>query len=297
MRLLLLSGLYSSLLSLALGLQCYHFEGLPDRAPDDQVAKTCGSTHQCCSSSLVSYNGLVNGNFLRKGCSTGQMCNQTQTGLHHPQELDSSETVLCCNTNLCNKDLVPDLGDNYRTECLACHGTPESCGGSDLPNLRCGPSQKTCIEVSITIALGPHTQRVMMKSCSNSSSCPGLAAFSNGQQPVSYSSFYRCCNGSQCNRGQFTDKEPGAENGLECYSYSSAKGARKTLQCRGQMTRCMDLIGSSPDQVVMSGCATEAFCQGLYPQFSIPGWTRTTCCSQSLCNHNRNSTAAHDIKH
>ncbi|KAG8547564.1 hypothetical protein GDO81_028010 [Engystomops pustulosus] len=56
------------------------------------------------------------------------------------------------------------------------------------------------------------------------------------------------------------------------------------MRCRGQMTRCMDLIGSSPDDVVMSGCASEAFCQGLYPKFSIPGWQSTVCCGKSLCN-------------
>ncbi|XP_018410126.1 PREDICTED: urokinase plasminogen activator surface receptor-like [Nanorana parkeri] len=294
MRLLLHSVLYSALVCLASSLQCFHYNGLPDRAQEEQVAKTCESTHQHCSSSLYTYSKLLNGMVLVKGCSTGKNCNQTQSG--PVKFVHTSETVLCCDTELCNEHLVPDLGEDPRIECLACHGHPSSCGGSSHPSLRCGKSQKSCIEVSITTALSQDIHHTMIKSCSNSSSCPGLAAFSNGKSPVSYSCSHRCCNGSLCNTGDFAVEDSGAENGLECYSRSSPEEA-STMRCRGQMTRCVDLMGtSSHSEPVMSGCATEAFCQSLYPTFPIPGWTGTMCCTQSLCNYG-NSTATNNVKH
>ncbi|XP_072282592.1 urokinase plasminogen activator surface receptor-like [Pyxicephalus adspersus] len=294
MRLLLHTVLYSALLCLASSLQCFQYNGLPDLAKEEQVVKNCESTHQYCSSSLFTYGDLVSGNVLVKGCSTGQSCNKTQSG--PIKFIQTSETVLCCDTELCNEHLVPDLGEDARIHCLACQGPPSYCGGSSHPNLRCGPSQKSCIEVSITSALSQDIHHTMIKSCSNTSSCPGLSAFSNGKNPVSYSCIHHCCNGSLCNKGNFAAEDPGAENGLECYSRSSPKEV-STMRCRGQMTQCVDLMGeSSHSAPVMSGCATESFCQGLYPTFPIPGWTRTVCCTKSLCNQG-NSTATNDIKH
>ncbi|KAG9470238.1 hypothetical protein GDO78_018528 [Eleutherodactylus coqui] len=285
MKLLLKSGLYSALLCLAAGLECLHFTGLPDHAAEKQENKTCDSAKTHCSSSVITYSHFLRGTVLTKGCVSGEACNQTQMG--SLKNIQTSRTILCCDTDHCNKDLVPDLGENFRTECLACQGSPLHCGGRDLPSLRCGASQKSCIEVSIITALSQDTRHTMIKSCSNTSTCPGLAAFSNGQNPLSYACSHHCCDGSQCNAGQFADVDAGEENGVECYSRSSPTEPG-TMQCRGQMTQCMDLIGSSPDDVVMSGCATEAFCQGRYPQFKIPGWKRTLCCAQSLCNHGDN---------
>ncbi|XP_073426760.1 urokinase plasminogen activator surface receptor [Dendrobates tinctorius] len=283
MKLFLRSGLYSTLLYLAVGLQCYHYKGVPDHATTEQTVMTCDSTKPHCSSTIMTYSGLLHVGVLTKGCSSGETCNQTLTGsLKH---IDTSQTSHCCDKDLCNQDLVPDLGEDSWTECLACQGQPLACGGSDLPSLRCEPSQKSCIELSITTTLSQDTRHTMIKSCSNTSTCPGLAAFSNGQNHISYASSPHCCKGSQCNRGHFKDADPGSENGLECYSHSSP-GESGTMKCRGPMTQCMDLIGSSPDDVVMSGCATEAFCQGLYPQFNIPGWKNTLCCGHSRCNHN-----------
>ncbi|CAJ0931654.1 unnamed protein product [Ranitomeya imitator] len=332
----------------AVGLQCYHYSGVPDHAAAEQTVMTCESTQPYCSSTFMTFSGLLHVGVLTKGCSSGETCNQTLTGsLKH---IDTSETSRCCDKDLCNQDLVPDLGEDSWTECLACQGQPLACGGSDLPSLRCGPSQKSCIELSITTTLSQDTRHTMIKSCSNTSTCPELAAFSNGQNQISYASSHHCCKGSQCNRGHFKDvififptpvtchrccrmfpvydkscgvfpvygrscgvfpvygrscgvfpvygrscevfsvygrsyADPGSENGIECYSHSSP-GESGTMKCLGPMTQCMDLTGSSPDDVVMSGCATEAFCQGLYPKFSIPGWKSTLCCGHSLCNHN-----------
>ncbi|XP_044133316.1 urokinase plasminogen activator surface receptor-like [Bufo gargarizans] len=151
MKLLLQSGLSSALLCLAVGLQCYHFKGFPDRAPKEQVVKTCDSTQQHCNSFLVTYSGLLHGGILTKGCSSGETCNQTHTG--SLKYIETSQTTLCCDNDLCNRDLAPDLGEHSHTECLACHGQPLACGGSDLPSLRCGSSNQSCVEVSITVAL------------------------------------------------------------------------------------------------------------------------------------------------
>lgn len=294
MRPLLHFVLFITLVGPASSLQCFHFNGLPDHAHEEQLVKTCESTHQHCSSSLFTYRDLLIGDVLVKGCSTGNTCNQTQSG--PVKFVHTKETVLCCDTELCNEHLMPDLGEDPRIECLACQGNPSSCGGSNHPSLRCGQSQKSCIEVSITTALGQGIHHTMMKSCSNSSSCPGLAAFSNGQNPVSYSCNHHCCKGSLCNKGNFAVEDPGKENGLECYSRSSPEEAG-TMRCRGPMTQCVDLMGTANYGIpVMSGCATEAFCQGLYPTFPIPGWTRTKCCTKSLCNHGK-STATQDVKH
>ncbi|XP_056399902.1 urokinase plasminogen activator surface receptor-like [Hyla sarda] len=285
MKLLLKSGLYSALLCLAVGLQCFTFRGLPDHASQEQKAETCDGKQQYCSSTFITYSGILHGGVLVKECSFGETCNRTHIGsLKH---IETSQTILCCDKDLCNQDLVPDLGEDYRTECLACQGPPKTCGGNNHPSMRCGPSQKSCIEVSITNALSQDIMHSMIKSCSNTSACPGLSAFSNGQKPVSYASTHHCCNGSQCNGGEFTDEDPGEENGLECYSRPSPEESG-TMRCKGQMTQCMDLIGSSPDDVVMSGCATEAFCQGLYPHFKMPGWESTQCCAEALCNHGNN---------
>ncbi|XP_063800082.1 urokinase plasminogen activator surface receptor-like [Pseudophryne corroboree] len=293
MTLLFQCGLYSALLCLAVGLQCYHYNGLPDHALQKQVAKPCGAPHTYCSTTLLKYRELLNIDTIIKGCSAEDSCNHNKT--YSMTNTQITQTILCCDSELCNSHLVPELGDDYRTECFACQGPPTACAGNDLPSLRCGPSQKNCVEVSITMALSQDTQHTMIKSCSNLT-CPGPAAFSNGEHPVSYSSNHLCCNGSHCNSGHFIDVNPGAENGLECYSRSSTKGVSK-MQCRGLMTQCMDLIGSSRDDVVMSGCATEAFCQGGYPQFDIPGWKSTACCSQSFCNHGDSATDLGAQKH
>ncbi|XP_068099439.1 urokinase plasminogen activator surface receptor-like isoform X2 [Hyperolius riggenbachi] len=282
MRLLLLAALHSALLCLASSFQCFQFKGMPDHAKKAQHAVTCDSTQHYCSSSHISYNGDLNGEVLEKGCSTGERCNQTTTDA--VKGIDNSVSVLCCDSELCNEDLMPDLGEYHRTECLACQGPPSSCEGSGLPYLRCEAAQTTCIEVSITTAHGHDIHHTMIKSCSNSSSCPGLSAFSNGQEPVTVSSSHRCCTGSLCNSGRFAVEDPGAENGLECHNRSSPAEV-STMRCRGKMNRCADLMGSSSDHVLMSGCATEAFCEGLSPKVPIPGWTSTTCCSESLCNH------------
>ncbi|KAG8433798.1 hypothetical protein GDO86_012243 [Hymenochirus boettgeri] len=184
-------------------------------------------------------------------------------------------------------ELEPDLGEDahkWGKECLACNGSPSQCGGSSLPGLRCDPDQPNCIKVSITAAFEQDTNQIMIKSCSNSSTCPGSAIFSNGQHPVTYSAHHECCTGTHCNTGYFTDTDAGSENGLECYSQWSPQSVT-TMKCRGDMTHCIDLIGDSPGNILMSGCATESFCQGLYPHISVPGWRNTTCCSESLCNH------------
>ncbi|KAM4703030.1 urokinase plasminogen activator surface receptor [Rhinophrynus dorsalis] len=268
-------------------LQCYHFRGPPDHALEKQIAKTCESNRPFCSSTLFTYSGFLHGNVLVKGCSEGQddFCNKTQTS--PLKSIEAKEIKLCCNTEQCNKDLVPDLGKDsqkWGIECLACNGDPTLCKGHNLPSVQCEPSQTNCIQVSITTALSLDTHKTIMKGCSNSSTCPGLSAFSNGEKLVSYASKHQCCNRTYCNTGSFTDTEAGTENGLECYSRSTPKVASK-MRCRGEMNQCMDLIGTSPHEVVMSGCATEAFCQGLYPQFQIPGWKRTVCCTGALCNN------------
>ncbi|KAM4651747.1 urokinase plasminogen activator surface receptor-like [Discoglossus pictus] len=293
MKLPLQCGLYSAILCLAASLQCYYYKGAPDLAQLQQVAKTCESHKTHCSATLITYSGILSDVVLVKGCSEGleSTCNKTHsTPLKH---IEANQTVQCCDTELCNRDLVPGSGEGSKKwgiQCLACNGQASACGHHDLPSLRCDPSQTQCIQVSITTALTKETDQYMIKSCSNTILCPGLSAFSNGAKPVSYASNPQCCNTTQCNRGQFTVTEPGAENGLQCHSRSSSHTA-STMRCQGEMTQCVDLIGDSPQDVVMSGCATPSFCQGLYPQFSITGWKSTVCCSESLCNHGNSITA------
>ncbi|XP_053308207.1 urokinase plasminogen activator surface receptor-like [Spea bombifrons] len=285
MKLALQCALCCILLSLANSLQCYHFKGAPDQALQKQEAKNCEGNNPFCSSSVVIYNGLLRGKVVVKGCSQGDSCNKTQTT--SMKAIETNQTMLCCGTDLCNRDMLPDDNEEsakWGGECLACNGPPLACGGDDLPSLQCDSSGDSCIQVSITTALNQEVHQNIIKSCSNASTCPGLAAFSNGDDAVSYAANHQCCNGTHCNAGYFTETDPGAENGLECHCRASSNRVDR-MKCRGEMTRCVDLIGSSPLDIVMSGCATEAFCQGLYPKFSIPGWLNTTCCSTSLCNH------------
>ncbi|KAG8537368.1 hypothetical protein GDO81_024644, partial [Engystomops pustulosus] len=187
-------------------LRCYYYKGLPDHAPKEQQVQSCEGADHYCSSSYVTYSGWLQGGVLTKGCSSGSACNQTQTG--SLKNIKTNHTMLCCDHDLCNKDLVPDLGADSRTECWACNGQPLACAGKDLPSLICEPSQKSCVEVSITNALSKDVTRTMIKSCSNSSSCPAVSAFSNGKKPLSYASSYHCCTGSHCNGGHFTGETP-----------------------------------------------------------------------------------------
>ncbi|KAE8594171.1 hypothetical protein XENTR_v10019476 [Xenopus tropicalis] len=272
-------------------LTCYHYNGAADHALGQQKLTECKNSQRYCSSSLITYSGQLYLKVLVKGCTDDEegACNKTATA--NMKDLESQHIKLCCETDLCNKELEPDLGPDaqkWGTECLACNGPPTECGGGGLPGLRCKTSQSSCIQVSIATAVEKESYKVMIKSCSNSSVCPGMAAFSNGQNPVTYVSHHECCTGTHCNNGHFIDTEPGSENGLECYFQSSHQTVNK-MACRGEMTQCADLIGASPDNILMSGCATQAFCQGLYPHFPLPGWKSTSCCSKSLCNHS-NST-------
>ncbi|CAH2318779.1 Hypothetical predicted protein, partial [Pelobates cultripes] len=274
-------------------LECYHFKGPVDQALEKQEAKECEINHHHCKSSLLTITGMLKGKVLVKGCAkkSDEYCNKTHT--LSEKDIQTIETIMCCEGDLCNKDLVPVSdaeSQKWGVECLACNGPPPACGGDDLPSMQCDSAENQCIQVSITTALNQESQ-TLIKGCTNNSVCPKLCAFSNGQKPVSYSSFPQCCQGTQCNSGYFTATDPGAENGLECYSRSSPDSA-SSMKCRGEMTQCVDLIGDSNDNVVMSGCATETFCQGLYPRFKIPGWSRTVCCAKSLCNHG-NNTAHH----
>uniref|UniRef100_A0A8C5RBI7 UPAR/Ly6 domain-containing protein n=1 Tax=Leptobrachium leishanense TaxID=445787 RepID=A0A8C5RBI7_9ANUR len=291
MKLMLWCGLFSAILCLTNGFQCYRYKGPVDHVLEKQEAKQCESTHQSCKSSLLMSDDL-NMRVLVKSCSKehDDACNKTHTS--SGKGFKVTEIMMCCEGDLCNKDLLPvsdKESEKWGMDCLACNGQPMACAGNGLPTLHCDSPVNQCIQVSITTALGQEVHQTLMKGCSNSSTCPGLSAFSNGQNPVSYASSSQCCTSSHCNSGHFTDTDPGAENGLECYSCSSPSDAGK-MKCRGEMTRCMDLMGSSNHDVVMSGCATEAFCQGQYPKFSIPGWSSTTCCTTSLCNHNSNAT-------
>ncbi|XP_053545975.1 urokinase plasminogen activator surface receptor-like [Bombina bombina] len=285
--------LYSTILCTAASLQCYDYYGSPDLANEKQVPKVCESNQMYCNSSIVTYDGLLSGySYLAKGCTQDldNYCNKTLTiTLQH---IRYNQSMVCCNTDLCNQHLTPvleDGSDPWVRECLACNGPPSACGHGSLPNLRCASSKTNCIQVSITTALSEDTHQSMIKSCSNTTVCPGLAAFSNGQKPVSYASNHQCCNVSHCNNGQFTVTDPGAENGLQCNSRSSPNTI-STMKCRGAMTYCIDLIGETSEDIVMSGCATKSFCEGLYPAFQIPGWKRTACCTDSLCNHANSST-------
>ncbi|CAH2318781.1 urokinase plasminogen activator surface receptor-like, partial [Pelobates cultripes] len=226
-------------------LECYHFKGPVDQALEKQEAKECEINHHHCKSSLLTITGMLKGKVLVKGCAkkSDEYCNKTHT--LSEKDIQTIETIMCCEGDLCNKDLVPVSdaeSQKWGVECLACNGPPPACGGDDLPSMQCDSAENQCIQVSITTALNQAT-------------------------------------------------DPGAENGLECYSRSSPDSA-SSMKCRGEMTQCVDLIGDSNDNVVMSGCATETFCQGLYPRFKIPGWSRTVCCAKSLCNHG-NNTAHH----
>ncbi|OCT73252.1 urokinase plasminogen activator surface receptor isoform X1 [Xenopus laevis] len=287
MKLLLLCNTTSALLSVVFCLNCYQYNGPADHALNKQKRTECKNSQHYCSSTLITLSGFLYVKVLVKGCTDDKAgaCNKTETG--RTKDLETQRRKLCCDTELCNKELEPDLGadaQKWGTECLACNGSPTECGGGGLPSLRCETSKSNCIQVSIATAVEKETHKVMIKSCSNSSTCPGTAAFSNGHNPVTYASHHECCNGTHCNNGHFTDTEPGSENGLECYVQSSHQTVGKMV-CRGEMTRCADLIGPSPDNILMSGCATQAFCQGLYPHFLLPGWTSTVCCSETLCNH------------
>ncbi|XP_075462560.1 uncharacterized protein LOC142497964 [Ascaphus truei] len=291
MKLSLQCGLLSALLCLAASLQCYHYRGTPGLALRKQEPKTCEDGTLYCSSSLITYRGLLFGEVLVKVCASGkgEFCNKTESvPLKHIQ---ANQSVLCCASELCNAKLVPDSVEDSQKgiDCLVCNGHPSICGGDDLPSMRCGPSQTHCLQNSITTAMDKAVHHVIIKSCSNTSVSPGLSAFSNGKNPVSYASNFQYCSSTQCNTGVFTDTDPGAENGLVCHNSSSPESV-STMRCRGEMTRCMDLIGVSPMDFVMSGCATESFCRGLYPKFPIPGWKSTACCSSPLCNRGNTTT-------
>ncbi|XP_018081938.1 urokinase plasminogen activator surface receptor isoform X2 [Xenopus laevis] len=250
MKLLLLCNTTSALLSVVFCLNCYQYNGPADHALNKQKRTECKNSQHYCSSTLITLSGFLYVKVLVKGCTDDKAgaCNKTETG--RTKDLETQRRKLCCDTELCNKELEPDLGadaQKWGTECLACNGSPTECGGGGLPSLRCETSKSNCIQVSIATAVEKETHKVMIKSCSNSSTCPGTAAFSNGHNPVTYASHHECCNGTHCNNGHFT--------------------------------------GPSPDNILMSGCATQAFCQGLYPHFLLPGWTSTVCCSETLCNH------------
>ncbi|XP_078511707.1 urokinase plasminogen activator surface receptor-like isoform X1 [Lissotriton helveticus] len=177
-------------------------------------------------------------------------------------------------------------------DCLVCNGDPSLCGGQNLPTVRCSAGEAHCVEMSIAGSLkeGDRTER-MIKGCGMMTPCGGLAAFSNGEHPVSYSADVKCCNGSECNSGIFAEVDPGDENGVECHScLETGKGEcslknMKIMKCLGAMTQCMVIPGKTSDQTLMRGCATEPFCQGLYPDFKLNTRNRTTCCTGSLCNH------------
>ncbi|XP_069057435.1 urokinase plasminogen activator surface receptor-like isoform X2 [Pleurodeles waltl] len=177
-------------------------------------------------------------------------------------------------------------------DCLVCNGEPNLCGGHNLPAVRCSAGEAQCVEMSISGSLkeGERTKR-MIKGCGMMTSCGGLAAFSNGEHPVSYSADVKCCNGSECNSGGFSEVDPGKENGVECHSCSeTGKGEcspknMKAMKCLGTMTQCMVIQGKTSNQTLMRGCATEPFCQGLYPDFKLNARNRTTCCTGSRCNH------------
>ncbi|KAM8926993.1 urokinase plasminogen activator surface receptor-like [Pelodytes ibericus] len=293
MKTALRCALYSTILCLVSSLQCYSFKGAVDHAIQKQVPKTCEGRQVYCSSSFITYGGMLEGKVLVKGCTEGlgDSCNSTHTT--PLKGIQTKQSTVCCNTDLCNQELLPvsnDESQKWGLDCLACHGAPLTCGGSILPTMQCGSNISHCLQVSVTAAFGQESQKTLLKSCSNSSACPGLSAFSNGENPVSYSSNYQCCTGTQCNSGTFTETDPGAENGLECYSRSSPNSV-STMRCRGEMMRCTDLTGTSAQDVIMSGCGTDAFCRGLYPKFHLPGWSQTSCCSTSLCNRGNNTIA------
>ncbi|XP_078511708.1 urokinase plasminogen activator surface receptor-like isoform X2 [Lissotriton helveticus] len=154
-------------------------------------------------------------------------------------------------------------------DCLVCNGDPSLCGGQNLPTVRCSAGEAHCVEMSIAGSLkeGDRTER-MIKGCGMMTPCGGLAAFSNGEHPVSYSADVKCCNGSECNSGIFAEVDPGDENGVECHScLETGKGEcslknMKIMKCLGAMTQCMVIPGKTSDQTLMRGCATEPFCQG-----------------------------------
>ncbi|XP_030044470.1 urokinase plasminogen activator surface receptor [Microcaecilia unicolor] len=282
----------SILLPLASSLQCYQYQGV-SWLPQKQNVITCEPNAAFCTSTLIKLNGTLYGEILVKGCLAGNesTCNKTTTTDKKITQI--YESVQCCNTELCNSDLIPDVSStkDHGIQCYVCNGNPASCNGDQLPTVRCTGEQTQCMEISIEGAVtGNEKTRLMLKGCGNLTSCGEFAAFSNGLQPLSYSAAMRCCKGSACNSGTFAESEPGKENGVECYSCADSEQGGcspehvKKMKCTGAMTQCLDIIGDTHNRIIMKGCATDSFCQRLYPDFRIPVKSSTSCCSGSLCN-------------
>ncbi|XP_069496976.1 urokinase plasminogen activator surface receptor-like isoform X1 [Ambystoma mexicanum] len=246
----------------------------------------------------VAVQDLPHNTIITKGCSPrdNNVCNQTTSTVK--SHTSSTKSTRCCDGNLCNRALfsAQDVDLPGELDCLACNGSPSLCAGSNLPHLRCSAGESRCVEMSIAGSLnGDGKMKWMMKGCAKSGSCGSLAAFSSGASSISYYANAKCCNGSECNSGTFTEIVPEDANGLECYSCSeTGKGEcspknTMPMKCLGSMTQCADIRGKTSGKVLRSGCATEAFCQGHYPDFRMAAKNHTSCCSGSLCNHKRDA--------
>ncbi|XP_029433315.1 urokinase plasminogen activator surface receptor-like [Rhinatrema bivittatum] len=246
--------LAATLLCSASSIQCYQYQG-ESIPPQQQNVITCKPNVAFCTSTLIRFNGMLNGETLVKGClsENENICNMTIT--EDKNVMHVYKSVQCCDMDLCNLDLLPDVSTkDHEIQCFVCNGNPAGCSGDQLPTTWCG-EQTRCMEISIGGALtGDGRTRFMMKGCGNAASCGGFAAFSDGHQPLSYYAAMTCCNGSACNTGTFVESEPGKENGLEVTSCAKAEkgglslGHMKRTKCTGTMTQCLDIIGEAPNQ-------------------------------------------------
>ncbi|XP_067413432.1 phospholipase A2 inhibitor and Ly6/PLAUR domain-containing protein-like [Emydura macquarii macquarii] len=189
-----------------------------------------------------------------------RICSEIPAPIHTRPITMKTPLVLCILSAL--------LGLGACLQCEVCIGVDKCMG-----NMETCPSGKDSCGISVLegVIVGMNIQGVI-KSCVASSECrasPDVMRFGNG---ITIRKSTTCCVGDACSTASATmppaNRTP---NGLRCPVCSSVFNipcSKETLDCTGDETQCITLVGHTildtvPLQTTLKGCATESVCTHL----------------------------------
>ncbi|XP_029432991.1 urokinase plasminogen activator surface receptor-like [Rhinatrema bivittatum] len=275
-----------ALLQTGKSLDCYECFGPPYNCKE--TVRTCYMQQTSCIWRAYTYiTGNKTIDQLEKGCSQGLICNESAYVNQGNTSLYSSSA--CCTSSLCNAGMYYAQVRVSHLQCYACQGNIASCSTGNLPTLQCAGVQDRCVDITSVTLNGMNRMETVLKGCGTGDFCSRKINFNTGNTST-YTSV-QCCGSANCNTALPTVSLNDTPNGLQCYACNEtgkgeclAANIRK-VNCTGQMTQCVDVVGFPRGQTMLRGCCSEQACLGLSATLTISASQKLHCCTGNLCNN------------
>ncbi|XP_069057432.1 urokinase plasminogen activator surface receptor-like isoform X1 [Pleurodeles waltl] len=277
---------FCGLLQPGLCLECLECHGLPYNCTE--TVRECYAHQPTCISTAYSYeDSSGTKELLVKGCSQGLSCNESAYVNMGTRAVYISNT--CCSRNQCNSGTYYAKATVSQADCAVCSGDSASCSSPALRVMHCTGVQDLCMSITTLTIFRGAARETVVKGCGTGPLCGRTLEYNTGNTTL-YNKV-ECCHPRNCKPQVPTVSVNNTLNGLQCFACNET-GKNEcnatritTVNCTGQMNRCLDIVDFGQGKTLMRGCCSEDVCRGLPASLSVPSYQSLYCCQGNLCNN------------